>query len=572
MSSTRTHLTTAVSRCRSGLVAVLGISLAVNLLVLTTSIYMLQVYDRVLTARSLSTLAYLTVIAVAALLAMALLELVRSRILVRIGTWLERILSPMAFSRGIENAVRGSSYRGEAVRDLVTVCRFLAGGGMTALFDAPWMPIYLGFVFLLHPLLGLVATIGAIVLFALALANNLITERVLKQANAASGRGFRGIESAVRNAEVIDGMGMIGALARRWDINNAEVLSLQGIASDRAGFVSSAAKFFRMLLQIAILGVGAYLVLDNKLTAGSMVAASIIMGRALAPVEQAIGTWKNVVAVREAWKRLTALFEQPLLHGSAMPLPKPSGEVSAEHVTYTPPGRSSPVLKGISFHLQPGEALAVIGPSAAGKSTLARLMVGIYEPDSGVVRLDGADVHGWSRERFGRCVGYLPQDIELFPGTVRENIARMDEDADPADVMAAAQMAGVHDMILRLPKGYDTEIGEQGAILSGGQRQRVGLARALFGRPSLLVLDEPNASLDAPGEHALNEAIKAMKEAGTTVVVIAHRPSLMAHVDKVLVLNEGQVELFGERNSVLGQIQRRAVHVAENKQVRAVTA
>lgn len=572
MSSTRTHLTTAVSRCRSGFVAVLGISLVVNLLVLTTSIYMLQVYDRVLTARSLSTLAYLTVIAVAALLAMALLELVRSRILVRIGTWLERIMSPMAFSRGIENAVRGSAYRGEAVRDLVTVCRFLAGGGMTALFDAPWMPIYLGFVFLLHPLLGLVATTGAIVLFALALTNNLMTQRVLKQANAASGRGFRGIESAVRNAEVIDGMGMIGALARRWDINNAEVLSLQAIASDRAGFVSSAAKFFRMLLQIAILGVGAYLVLDNKLTAGSMVAASIIMGRALAPVEQAIGTWKNVVAAREAWKRLTGLFEQPLLHGSAMPLPKPNGEVSAEHVTYTPPGRTNPVLKSISFHLQPGEALAVIGPSAAGKSTLARLMVGIHGPDSGVVRLDGADVHGWSRERFGRCVGYLPQDVELFPGTVRENIARMDEDVDPADLVAAAQLAGVHEMILRLPKGYDTEIGEQGAILSGGQRQRVGLARALFGRPSLLVLDEPNASLDTPGEHALNEAIKAMKEAGTTVVVIAHRPSLMAHVDKVLVLNEGQVELFGERNSVLGQIQRRAVHVAENKQVRAVQA
>ena len=570
MSATRTHLSTAISRCRSGFIAVLGISLVINLLVLTTSIYMLQVYDRVLTARSLSTLAYLTVIAVSALLAMALLEVVRSRILVRIGTWIDRILSPLVFARGIENAVRGSSYRGEAVRDLATVCKFLAGGGMTALFDAPWMPIYLAFVFLLHPLLGLVATIGAVVLFALALTTNLATQSVLKEANSVAGRGFRSIESAVRNAEVIDGMGMIGPLARRWDANNAEVLSLQGTASDRAGLVSSAAKFFRMLLQIAILGVGAYLVLDNKLTAGSMVAASIIMGRALAPVEQAIGTWKNVVAAREAWKRLVELFQQPLLHGRAIPLPKPKGEVSASNVRYTPRGAQNPVLRGINFQLPAGEALAVIGPSAAGKSTLARLLVGIHQPESGVVRLDGADVHAWSRAQFGQCVGYLPQDVELFPGTVRENIGRMDENADPAAVVAAAELAGVHQMILRLPKGYDTEIGEQGAILSGGQRQRIGLARALFGVPSLLVLDEPNASLDAPGEQALSDAIKAMKDKGTTVIVIAHRPSLMAQVDKVVVLNEGRVELFGERNFVLSQIQRNAVRSAENRQVRVV--
>jgi PrtD family type I secretion system ABC transporter len=570
MATTRTHLSTAISRCRHGFFAVAGVSFGINLLVLTTSVYMLQVYDRVLSGRSLATLAYLTVIAMAALLAMGLLEVVRSRILVRLGTWLDRILSPLAFARGIENAVRGVSYRGEAVRDLSTVCKFLAGSGIMALFDVPWTPIYLGFVFLLHPLLGLAAFIGAIALFALALTTNLATHGVLKQANAAASRGFRSAESAVRNAEAIDGMGMIGALARRWDRGNAEVLHLQGLASDRAGWVSAAAKFFRMALQIAILGVGAYLVIDNKLTAGAMVAASIIMGRALAPVEQAIGTWKHVVSAREAWSKLSALFQQPLLHDASIPLPKPDGEILVENIVYTPPEARHPVIRGGSFRLAAGEALAIVGPSAAGKSTLARLLVGIHRPQAGSVRLDGAEVFHWSRAQLGRHVGYLPQDVELFPGTVRENIARMDEDADPDAVLAAAELAGVHRMILQLPKGYDTEIGEQGANLSGGQRQRIGLARALYGSPSLLVLDEPNANLDAAGEQALNQAIKAMKDAGSTIVIIAHRPSLMASVDKVLVMNEGRIELFGERNAVLSKIQRSALQPSEKKQVRAI--
>jgi ATP-binding cassette subfamily C protein/ATP-binding cassette subfamily C protein EexD len=566
----RTHLDVAIGRCRAGFVSVAGISFVINLLILTTSIYMLQVYDRVLTGRSLATLGYLTLIALAALLAMALLEVLRSRILVRLGTWLDRVLSPMVFARGVENAVRGADYRGEAVRDLSTVCKFLAGGGMLALLDAPWMPIYLGFVLLLHPLLGLVAFIGATVLFGLALATNILTHASLSEANAVANYGLRGTEAAIRNAEVVDGMGMIGALARRWDRNNAAVLGFQTIASDRAGWVSAGAKFFRMALQIAILGVGAYLVLDNKLTAGSMVAASIIMGRALAPVEQAIGTWKYVIAAREAWRRLVILFKTPALHGSGMALPSPQGEIIVQNVTYCPPGAHAPVIRGITFGLMAGEALAVIGPSAAGKSTLARLLVGIYRPNSGSVRLDGAEVFSWNREGFGRHVGYLPQDVELFPGTVRENIARMDDEADPDAVVAAAELAGVHQMILRLPNGYDTELGEQGTNISGGQRQRIGLARAVYGRPPLLVLDEPNANLDAPGEQALNNTIKAMKNAGATVIVIAHRPSLMTHVDKVLVMNDGRIESFGERNTVLGQIQRNALQAAEKKQVQAI--
>jgi PrtD family type I secretion system ABC transporter len=567
----QTHLSTIKERCRHGVLAVVGMSFAINLLVLTTSIYMLQVYDRVLTGHSLSTLLYLTIITVAALLAMGALELLRSRTLMRVSSWIDRVLSPLVFARGLENAVRGVSYRTEAVRDLSTVCKFLSSGGINSLCDAPWMPIYLGFIFLLHPMLGLVACVGAVVLFALALANNVVTRDPLKRANAAANRGFRTAESAVRNAEVIDGMGMVGTLARRWDRGNAEVLELQTRASDRSGSITAGARTFRMILQVAILGVGAWLVLNNDLSAGAMIAASIIMGRALSPVEQAIGTWKTVVGAREAWNKLSALFEQPPLHGASMALPAPKGEISVENVSYTPPGAKHPVIRNVTFRIGAGEALALIGPSAAGKSTLARLLVGIHAPETGTVRLDGADVHSWNRERFGYYVGYLPQDVELFPGTVRENIARMSEEPNAEAVVTAATLAGVHEMILRLPKGYDTEIGEQGGILSGGQRQRIGLARALYGRPAVLVLDEPNASLDAAGEQALQEAIKAVKELGTTIVVIAHRPSMMMHVDKVVLLQEGRVELFGERQAVLAQMQQRtALQVAEKKQLPTV--
>jgi ATP-binding cassette subfamily C protein/ATP-binding cassette subfamily C protein EexD len=566
----RTQLSTVKGRCRSGVLAVVGMSFAINLLILTTSIYMLQVYDRVLPGHSLSTLHYLTIITVAALLAMGLFELLRSRTLVRVSSWIDRVLSPLVFARGLENAVRGAAYRTEGVRDLSTVCKFLAGGGILALCDAPWMPIFLGFIFLLHPLLGLVACIGAVVLFALAVANNIVTRDPLKRANAAANRGFRAAESAVRNAEVIDGMGMIGALRSRWDRGNAEVLELQERASDRASWISAGARTFRMILQVAILGVGAWLVLANELTPGAMIAASIIMGRALSPVEQAIGTWKNVIGAREAWQKLSALLQEPPLHGSGMALPAPKGEISVENVSYTPPGAKHPVIRNVTFRIGAGETLAMIGPSAAGKSTLARLLVGIHAPEKGAVRLDGADVHSWNRERFGYYVGYLPQDVELFPGTVRENIARMSEEPNAEAVVTAATLAGVHEMILRLPKGYDTEIGEQGAILSGGQRQRIGLARALYGRPAVLVLDEPNSSLDTAGEQALQDAIQAMKELGTTVIVIAHRPSLMVHIDKVVLLRDGRVEIFGERNIVLAQIQRGNVQPAEGRQLRTV--
>jgi PrtD family type I secretion system ABC transporter len=550
-----TKLADVLLRCRDGLIAVGVFSMAMNLLVLTVSVYMLQVYDRVLPGRSVETLIYLTIIAAGALATMGALDLLRSRILVRLGIWIDRALSPTLFNRGLENTLRGFAYRTEALRDLTALRAYLGGAGIMALFDAPWLPIFLAFIFLLHPLLGLLALGGAAILIALALANNALTAQKLKQANIASTKGYQNAEATFRNAEVVDGMGMAPALLRRWNALNADVLQLQEQASDTAGLINACTKSLRMFLQIAVLGLGAWLVLRQELSGGSMVAASIIMARALAPVEQTIASWKQTTSARDAWKRLSAAFQVPPLHPPSISLPRPKGHLTVEDVIYAPAGVSHPVLRGISLALTPGEVLAIIGPSAAGKSTLARLMVGLAPPQHGFIRLDGADVFSWDREDFGRYVGYLPQDVELFSGTVRENIARM-EDHNPSDVIEAAMTAGAHDIILRLPNGYDTEIGERGTTLSGGQRQRIGLARAVYRSPTLLVLDEPNSSLDANGEEALNRTIETMKARGSTIVVIAHRQSLMAHIDRIVVLCEGQIQLLGPRDPVLAQLSR----------------
>lgn len=553
MSGFRTQLTDVLARCRDGLIAVGAFSMVINLLVLTSSLYMLQVYDRVLTGQSVETLLYLTIIAAGALAAMGALDLMRSRILVRLGTWIDSSLSSAVLARGLENTLRGIPYRTEALRDLASLRSYLGGAGITALFDAPWVPIYLVFIFLLHPLLGLLALCGASVLFALGLINHGLTAANLTHANRAATKGYQDAEAAFRNAEVINGMGMARAVTRRWDASNADVLQLSAGASDSAGLINACTKSLRLFLQVAVLGVGAWLVLHQELTAGGMIAASIIMSRAVAPVEQAIASWKQTTGARDAWRRLSMLFELPPLRPPVMPLPWPRGYLTIEDVIYTPAGARHPILRGISLSLAPGEALAIIGPSAAGKSTLARLMVGVAQPQHGFIRLDGADVFAWNRDQFGHCVGYLPQDVELFSGTVRENIARMEE-SDPTQVVAAAMMAGVHEMILRLPNGYDTEIDNQSGILSAGQRQRVGLARAVYRCPALLVLDEPNSNLDANGEEALNRAIAGMKRGGSTIVVVAHRPSLMAHIDQVLILNEGQMQMVGPRDAVLAKL------------------
>jgi PrtD family type I secretion system ABC transporter len=551
--ATVTPLQRALRACRKQFILVGVFSGVVNLLQLTTSIYMMQVFDRVLASRILDTLYFLSLIAIVATLVLALLEAVRGQVMQRLAAWVEQRVAPEGFVRAIESTLRGRPYRMEALRDLA-VCRgFLGSAGALSLYDVPWVPIYLGFIFMLHPVMGFIALGGAVILFGLTLTSELSTSKLLREANTAAMNSQRRAESITRNAEVIDSMGMLPAVIGQWRDSVAAMTEPQQRAADRAAMLVAATKFFRLAVQIAILGVGAYLVLQQELTSGASIAGSIIMGRALAPVEQLIGGWKQLVQARQSFRRLQAFLTQPRLRPAGMPLPEPTGRVSVERVSYAFPGQGVALIKGVNFSLQPGESLAVIGPSAAGKTTLIRLLIGTLPPSAGTVRLDGADVYQWMREDFGRHVGYLPQDVELFDGTVFNNIARM-ADSEPAAVYEAAKLAGCHDMILRLPNGYDTQIGDGGQHLSGGQRQLVGLARAMFGRPKLIVLDEPNSNLDGDSEAALTKALERLKEQGTTVILVSHRPTLVQGVDKVLLLKDGALEMFGPRAEVLKRL------------------
>jgi PrtD family type I secretion system ABC transporter len=551
-------LGTTIFACRRSFLFTGLISALINLLMLTFSLYMLQVYDRVLTSRSLDTLLYLTLVALAALLTLSLLDMVRSRLLANLSAWLEQRLAPEIIARVLTASLRGSAYRSEALRDLREIRSVLSGPGLLALFDAPWAGVFLGAIFLLHPMLGWLASAGAIGLFALAILNDRLTSGPLKAANAAGVRAMQQIEAANRNAEAIEALGMLRGLLQRWLIPNQQAGDLQMRASHRAGILLGVSKFCRLAVQALMLATGAWLVLHQELTGGGMAAGSIILGRALAPIEQAMSAWKQVIGARAAYQRLKDCLGAPPHRAGSMRLPAPRGDLVAEQVAFVAPDSRRLVLKAISFTLEAGESMAVIGPSAAGKSTLARLAVGICAPAAGHVRLDGAEISHWRREDLGRYIGYLPQDVQLFAGTVAENIARL-ADPDPGAVVAAARRAAAHEMIVRLPDGYDTEIGEAGGHLSGGQRQRIGLARALFGDPKLVVLDEPNAHLDGEGEVALAQALRALKTAGATVVVITHRPALVALVDRVLLLRDGVVERFGPREETLAYLRPRAI-------------
>lgn len=550
-------LKTALRSCRQALTVVGGFSLVMNLLMLAMPLYMMQVFDRVLTGQNLDTLAFLTLLAVIAIGLMTVLEVLRGRILTRTMQWLDRVLGGQTIERLIEARLIGRADAAEPLRDLGAVRSFLGGAGIFPLFDAPWVPIYLIAVYLLNPWLGLLATMGAVVLFALAIANELALRAPLGRASLLIQRNLHAIDSAVRNAEVVDAMGMLPGILARWQVGNDAAQAEQERASDRAGLLIALTKGARLLVQVATYGFGALLVVRQELTGGAMIGGSIIMARALAPIEQAMGTWKQLVSARESWRRLDRFFDLPRLRVGDMSLPSPEGHLSVEQLLFGFPGSIEATVRDISFRLEAGESLAIVGPSAAGKTSLIRLIVGTLRPTAGHVRLDGADVFQWRRDAFGRHVGYLPQDVELFAGTVRENIARFSEATDEA-VIAAAQRAGCHEMILRLPLGYDTQIGDGGALLSGGQRQRIGLARAVIGRPRLVVLDEPNANLDGEGEAALMQALIALKHERVTVVVVSHRPSLVAHVDKMLVMRAGALELFGPREPVLERLNRPA--------------
>ena len=554
----RDPLTRALGGCRRVWGGVALFSACLNALMLAVPLYMMQIYDRVLTTGSVDTLLALTAMVAAALVVFGLLEALRGRVLARAGAWLDRELGSPVLAGAVAAALRaGGGVSAQGLRDLATVRGCLGGPGVMPLFDAPWAPVFLGIVFLVHPVLGWIGLGGALALFGCAVLNDLATRKKLAEANGAAARALNAADAAIRNADAIAAMGMLPALARRWREAGARGLRLQTAASDASGSISALAKVLRFGLQVAMLGVGAWLVLGHEMSPGGMIAAAVILARGLAPVEQLITAWRALVGARTAWRRLRELMEPAPDHDGGTALPRPAGRMVAEKVGYLPPGVREPVLRQVSLRLDPGEALGIVGPSGAGKTTLVRLLVGSLAPTAGHVRLDGADLTAWPDADRGRHVGYLPQTVELFAGTVRDNIARLGAAKDEA-VVAAAERAGAHEMILGLPGGYDTPIGEGGVPISGGQRQRIALARAVFGEPSLLVLDEPNAHLDAEGEQALVEAVVRMREQGVTVVLIAQRAGVMAQVDRVLVLQVGAVTAFGPREEVLAALRRPA--------------
>lgn len=528
-------------------------SMFVNVLQLTFSIYMLQVYDKVLTSYNLSTLAVITIAAVIALVVLAMLEWIRSRLLVRAGIEFDRMLSLPVLNENLKNATvpaGGSASKQGNLRDVQMLRNFLGGNAVFAFFDVPWMPIYFALIFILHPDLGLVAVFGGVMVFILGLLTEKLTRKRLESATMLNAHAGNFLSATMRNASIVRSMGMIGNVAGRWAKMNDIVIELQTRASRSAGLLHSVSKSLRVGLQVLIYAVGAYLAVTHQSTAGVMIAASIVMGRALAPIDQAMATYKQSLEAHAAYKRLKDMLDQPKLPPS-MELPDPVGELSTENLVFAANGRH--IIKGVSFRLPAGQSLAIIGPSAAGKSTLCKLLLGIWTPTGGKVRIDRADIATWDSEKLGPFIGYLPQDVELFSGSIAENIARLGT-VDSEKVIFAARLAGVHNMILSLPKGYDTQIGDQGAVLSGGQRQRIGLARALYNNPKVIVLDEPNSNLDEEGEACLLQAVQNLKQLHSTVVLVTHKPNILSLVDNIMLVQDGQIALCGPRQEVLAKL------------------
>jgi PrtD family type I secretion system ABC transporter len=539
-------------QCRSYFVYAGLFSLFINLLLLTVPLYSMQVFDRVLTSRSTETLLVLTLLAAGALLTQLALEIVRGRLLLAAGAKLERLLGPAVLEGTLRQALTSTGADAAGLNDVAQLRGFLSGGTLTALFDAPWAPLYLGAIALVNPGLGGIAGGGALLLALLAYLNERLTRAPLRDIHQHARTAGSVADSAAQNAEVVQALGMLPALRHRWEYASAEVLSAWLRAGRASSTVSAFSRCARMLIQIAIMGASALLVIEQATTSGVMLAGTLLLARALAPVETAIGGWKALVEARAAYHRLdTLLADRPAAPATALPVPQ--GALWVDRLCYVVRGVDRPLLQGVSFALEPGKALGVIGPSGCGKSTLARLIAGSWRPSGGQIRLDGAELGQWSRERLGGYVGYLPQDVQLFAGTVAENIARLGE-ADPEQIVAAARWAHAHEMILRLPQGYDTRLGPGGAGLSGGQRQRIGLARAVYGRPRLVVLDEPDASLDGAGEEALRATLRALRTAGATVVVVSHRTTLLPEMDALLLLKDGQPQLFGPREEVLKRL------------------
>ncbi len=554
-STPENSLQNALKACRDSFISVGFFSLFINALMLVPIFYMLQVYGRVLSSRSLTTLAMLTLIMTLLVVTLGSLEWVRSRIMVRVSTRLDVLLSRQVYKASFKRALDsgGMDASAQSLNDLTGLRQFLSGNGLFAFFDAPWLPIYIAVMFLFHPWFGWVATGSALLLLLLAFINERLTGPALAQANKEHIGATLYTTKNLRNAEVIESMGMLETLMDRWGRRQRNVLLLQSRASDRGAIVSTISKSFRILVQSLVLGLGAYLAVEQQLGVGLVFAGSVLLGRALAPIDLIIGSWKGFIAARSQYARLNDILDKQLAQPERMSLPAPQGHVQVENLVVTAPGSKTPIIKNINFSVPAGCMVGIIGPSAAGKSTLARALMGVWVPQHGVVRLDGADISAWDKHELGPHIGYLPQDIELFEGSVSENIARFAE-VDSEKVILAARTAGVHEMILLLPDGYDTVIGSEGVMLSGGQRQRIGLARALYGNPRLIVLDEPNSNLDEVGDRALAAAIQQLKRNGATLFVITHRTNIVSQLDRLMVMTDGVISLYGPREHVLAKL------------------
>ena len=548
----RLKLSEALSACRSAFAAVGSFTAVINVLGLTGSIFMLQVYDRVLPSRSVPTLLALVSILIAVFAIQGGLEAIRMRLMVRIGRSLDQKLTQKTYRSIAQVPTRQQSGDGlQSVRDLDQIRGFLSSVGPTALFDLPWMPLYIGVCFLFHFWIGMTALIGAIILVALTAATELLSRTPSKDASVAGARRLVFAEATRRNAEVIQAMGMTPQLSRTWQDINTRYMNFQQNGSDIAGGLGSASRVLRLLMQSLVLAVGAYLVMIQEASGGIIIASSILFARALAPVEIAIAHWRGFLAARQSWGRLSELLAGPDTSSEQTALPAPRSTLSVENLTVATPGQQKIVVQDVTFKLAAGQAVGIIGPSASGKSSLARSIVGIWKPARGRVRLDGAALDQWDSDDLGRHIGYLPQDVELFAGTIAQNISRFQRDVESSDVIAAAKVAGINELILRLPQGYDTEIGDFGNALSAGQRQRVALARAMFGNPFLIVLDEPNSNLDSEGDDALTKAIVAVTARGGIAIVVAHRPSALAGVDTILAMSNGRLQAFGPKEDIM---------------------
>ena len=547
-------LSSALKASKKGFMAAGFFSLFINILMLTAPFYMLQVYDRVVTSRSLETLLFLTMIMLFLFGVLGVLEWVRSRILVRVSNQIDQFLSHRVYTAMFKAGVKIPGRRtAQPLNDLTSIRQFMTGNGLFAFFDAPWFPIYIGLLFVFHPAFGWFALGAGAILLCVAILNEKLTKKMLMEANGENIKAQNLANSNLRNSEVLHAMGMLPNIMGRWRDQHKAFLAKQTNASDRAGVFANLSKVLRMIFQSSILGLGAYYVVQNEMSPGMMIAGSILLGRALAPLDLLINSWSGFNNARAARGRLDELLAEYPQEERNMTLPKPLGEVEAENLFIAPPGTKSATVKSMTFKVQPGELVGIIGPSAAGKSTLAKAILGIWPTINGSLRIDGAEVQHYNRDEIGPHIGYLPQDIELFNGTVSENIARF-TNVDPSKVVEAAKKAGVHELILQLPDAYDTQIGVDSGALSGGQRQRIGLARALYNNPQIVVLDEPNSNLDEQGELALSTTMGILKQERITTFVISHRTSILKSIDKLMVLREGQLQLFGPRDEVMQKL------------------